>query len=410
MVNFTAFFLEIYNNPVFKIIVAYLNDKNKFLTTVSQTFTPDKTKLSDKCSYIKHLLYIILIFILFLNILYIILYTFIYNYYFANALLRQSFSKQIRLRDIPQFYQIRNLFYINEYISFDMSLVYFMMSAIIIISICYYLDKEPQFAKIKPNFSSSLNLFIVFSMLIIISGIIYYIINYNNLMNLSKRNNILLTFFYKNINKDYIIKQKICNYTEKKDILDSNFELNKCNDIELNFSIDTLYKYIKNIMNQVLHDDNNITVEKFKTLQDKDGVLYKDRLATAFFTFSLMYYYTSNNLYDEAKELFAKSNHSINPILDLNYESVLLNRPDLNYNNFLMKTAFNNKKDIYYYVYNEYYNISSEIQNLIVDIYNICKYRMISIYAYYNFILFIMIVIIIYYLILQYYSVILIKK
>jgi len=48
-----------------------------------------------------------------------------------------------------------------------------------------------------------------------------------------------------------------------------------------------------------------------------------------------------------------------------------------------MQKAFNNNKDIYYYVYNDYYNISSEIQNLIVDIYNICKYRMISIYTYY---------------------------
>jgi len=218
-----------------------------------------------------------------------------------------------------------------------------------------------------------------------------------------KYNCILIVFFYKNINRDYIEKKQLCNYTDKKDILDSDFKLNKCNDIELNFSIQTLYDYIKDIMNEIYNDDNNITIDKFKTLQDKNGILYKDRLSSAFFTFSLMYYYTSNNLYDEAKELFAKHNYSINPILDLNYESVLLNKPDLSYNNnILMQTAFNHNKDIYYYVYNDYYNISSEIQNLIVDIYNICKYRMISIYTYYNFVFFMMIVIVIYYLIKKY--------
>jgi len=395
---------QIRKNKFVLIIIQYFLDKNEFLTDISKTFGSDKNKDSDgRCSYINEIFNVILIVLLILIFIYIILFTFSANYYSANALLKKSFSNQIRLRDIPEFYQIKNIFYINDFISFDTSLILLMFSAILLIVICYYLDNSPQFKGLKIHFIETLNLFIILSLLIVITGFIYYSINYNNLISLAKRNNILIVFFYKNINRDYIEKKQLCNYTDKKDILDSDFKLNKCNDIELNFSIQTLYDYIKDIMNEIYNDDNNITIDKFKTLQDKNGILYKDRLSSAFFTFSLMYYYTSNNLYDEAKELFAKHNYSINPILDLNYESVLLNKPDLSYNNnILMQTAFNNNKDIYYYVYNDYYNISSEIQNLIVDIYNICKYRMISIYTYYNFVFFMMIVIVIYYLIKKY--------
>uniref|UniRef100_A0A6C0CG04 Uncharacterized protein n=1 Tax=viral metagenome TaxID=1070528 RepID=A0A6C0CG04_9ZZZZ len=395
---------QIRKNKFVLIIIQYFLDKNEFLTDISKTFGSDKNKDSDgRCSYINEIFNVILIVLLILIFIYIILFTFSANYYSANALLKKSFSNQIRLRDIPEFYQIKNIFYINDFISFDTSLILLMFSAILLIVICYYLDNSPQFKGLKIHFIETLNLFIILSLLILITGFIYYSINYNNLINLAKRNNILIVFFYKNINRDYIEKKQLCNYTDKKDILDSDFKLNKCNDIELNFSIQTLYDYIKDIMNEIYNDDNNITIDKFKTLQDKNGILYKDRLSSAFFTFSLMYYYTSNNLYDEAKELFAKHNYSINPILDLNYESVLLNKPDLSYNNnILMQTAFNHNKDIYYYVYNDYYNISSEIQNLIVDIYNICKYRMISIYTYYNFVFFMMIVIVIYYLIKKY--------
>jgi len=395
---------QIRKNKFVLIIIQYFLDKNEFLTDISKTFGSDKNKDSDgRCSYINEIFNVILIVLLILIFIYIILFTFSANYYSANALLKISFSNQIRLRDIPEFYQIKNIFYINDFISFDTSLILLMFSAILLIVICYYLDNSPQFKGLKIHFIETLNLFIILSLLILITGFIYYSINYNNLINLAKRNNILIVFFYKNINRDYIEKKQLCNYTDKKDILDSDFKLNKCNDIELNFSIQTLYDYIKDIMNEIYNDDNNITIDKFKTLQDKNGILYKDRLSSAFFTFSLMYYYTSNNLYDEAKELFAKHNYSINPILDLNYESVLLNKPDLSYNNnILMQTAFNHNKDIYYYVYNDYYNISSEIQNLIVDIYNICKYRMISIYTYYNFVFFMMIVIVIYYLIKKY--------
>jgi hypothetical protein len=414
MEKITGFINKMPTNEFINIIIKYFNDKNNFFTKISDTFNNDNTKSKDKgkskegddenCSFYKQIFNVLLIVLLLLSIVYIILYIFFCNYYSANALLKKYFSTQIRLRDIPEFYQIKNIIYLNDIFSFDLSLIVLMLAAFSVICCCYYLNDEPQFKKEKIKFKEEFNLFIIFSIIIIISGFIYYSMNYNNLTDLSRRNNILITYFYKNINRDYIVTEKLCNYNERKDILDTDFKLNKCNDIELNFSIETLYRYVKNIMNEIYNEDSEITIDKFKALQDKNGVFYKDRLSTAFFTFSLMYYYTSNNLYDEAKELFAKHNHSINPILDLNYESVLLNKPDLSYNNYLMQTAFNNNKDVYYFVYNEYYNISSEIQNLIVDIYNICKYRMISIYTYYNFVLFMMIVMIIYYLTINYFN------
>jgi hypothetical protein len=415
MQNLTELFKKMLNNEFIKIIIKYFVDKKVFFTNVSKTFNSDKDDGTnpqnasnddedENCSFYKQIFNFLLIVLLLLSILYIIIYIFYCNFYSANALLKKTCSIQIRLRDIPEFYQIKNILYLNDILSVDLSLVVLILCAIAVISCCYYLNNESQFKKVKIEFKEEFNLFIIFSILIVITGFIYYSINYNNLIDLSKRNYLLITYFYKNINRDYIVTEKLCNYNEKKDILDAEFKLNKCNDIELNFSIETLYKYVKNIMNEIYNEDTSITVDKFKSLQDKNGVLYKDRLSSAFFTFSLMYYYTSNNLYDEAKELFAKHNHSINPILDLSYESVLLNRPDLSYNNFLMQTAFNNNKDIYYYVYNEYYNIYSEIQNLIVDIYNICKYRMISIYTYYNFVLFMMIIMIIYYLIIKFFN------
>ena len=400
--EFASFLNKLSKNKFIKPIIEYFNDKYNFFNDISATFNSDSNgKRSDyekNCAFYKLIINFLLIILLLLSILYIIVYIFYSNYYSTNALLKEVFSKQLRLRDIPEFYQIKNILYINDILSFDLSLIMLMIAAFSVISCCYYLNNEKQFKPNKIDFKGEFKLIIIFCILIIISGFIYYSINYNNLIDLSKRNNLLITFFYKNINRDYIVSENLCNYNKKKDILDGDFKLNKCNDIELNFSIESLYRYVKNIMNEIYNEDSDMNINKFKSLKDNKGVFYKDKLSTAFFTFSLMYYYTSNNLYDEAKELFAKNNRSINPMLDLNYESVLLNRPDLSYNNYLMRTAFNNNKDIYFFVYNEYYNISSDIQNLIVDIYNICKYRMISIYTYYNFVLFMMLVIIIYYL------------
>ena len=46
--------------------------------------------------------------------------------------------------------------------------------------------------------------------------------------------------------------------------------------------------------------------------------LYKDKIVSAFYTYSLMYYYVSNNLYDDARELFSKLKRANASALKLN--------------------------------------------------------------------------------------------
>ena len=119
---------------------------------------------------------------------------------------------------------------------------------------------------------------------------------------------------------------------------------------------------------------------------------------------------------NEAKDIFSTYNlmkyllkSQINPLLNIKSEAILLdndNDDDLNYDSNLdIAIAFNNNKDIYNFVYNEYYNTKSTIQTLIVDIYNICKYKMTSIYIYYLFIILIMIFLIFFYFIVNYFNI-----
>ncbi len=96
----------------------------------------------------------------------------------------------------------------------------------------------------------------------------------------------------------------------------------------------------------------------------------------------------------------------INPILSFSYDSLIVNQSNnsLTFELPKMRKAFNNNKVIYNYVYNDYYNISSQIQELIIDIYNICKYKMLSLYDFYLFIGIIIVCIIIYYFVKNYYN------
>ena len=164
-------------------------------------------------------------------------------------------------------------------------------------------------------------------------------------------------------------------------------------------------------INEIYSIDNNVNIETFKSMKDSKGVFYKDRLKSAFFTFSIMKYYIDNNLLNDATDFFSTYNlmklrfkPRINPILNLNYESILFNTTDLSFSIPEMQQAFNNNKDIYNFVYNDFNNINSTIQKIIVDIYNICKYKMICVYYYYLLLGIIMTCIILYYFIKNYYN------
>ena len=64
----------------------------------------------------------------------------------------------------------------------------------------------------------------------------------------------------------------------------------------------------------------------------------------------------------------------------------------------LMSNSLGDNKNIYNLIYKEYSDIQNNIQNIIIDVYNICNYKMISIYFYYFIILIIIILFVLYYI------------
>jgi hypothetical protein len=348
--------------------------------------------------------YIIFIFFIIL-IIWTIYYTLHINSMALSYNIGLLFKDQIKLKEILAFRQIDNLIYITDNFSFDYILFFYLFLIILILGISYYYSSILNIPEVYKEF----NLLLPLLLLILLIGIIYYFYNYTFLNLLSKRANSLKNLFYDNINLDFITEHQLCNYSHKKDKFDDYFVIDKCNDIKPNFNLKKLFEYITNVINEIYNQDNEITLEKFKKLQDKNGILYKDKLSSAFFTFVLIRYYIDNNLLDDAKELFSTNNLNsllprVNPVLSLNYDSLIFASSNgLTYDMPQMQKAFNNNKDIYNYVYNDFYNNNSQIQEFIIDIYNICKYKMISVYDYYIIIGIIMLFIVIYYFIHHYY-------
>ena len=413
---------EIYDiiKPLIDIIInKYFKEKYDFIINIISIFN---TKASEhalsvgnsgskltvfKCTWIYKIYYYLILLVFLICCIWIIYDIFNKNYYATNAYFSTLIKNKLILKDIPEFKQIENIIYLADNFSIDINFIFFIIISIIIIAIVYYF----QFVLNLNQLYIEFNLFIPFIATVIIIGIIYFIFNFNHLNILSRRNNSLMQLIYNNINMQFITEQNLCNYMQKKDKLDDYFIYGNCNNIKNLFNIKKLYSYITVQINEIYSKDNNITIETFKSMKDSKGIFYKDRLKSAFFTFSLMKYYIDNNLFNDATDFFSTYNlmklrfkPRINPILNLNYESILFNTTDLSYSIPEMQLAFNNNKDIYNFVYNDFYNINSTIQKIIVDIYNICKYKMICVYYYYLLLGIIMTCIILYYFIKNYYN------
>lgn len=413
---------EIYDiiKPIIDIIVnKYFKEKYDFFINIISIFN---TKASEhalsvgdsgttltvlKCTWIYKIYYYLILLVFLICCIWIIYDIFIKFFYAFNAYFSMLIKKQLKLKDIPEFKQIENIIYLTDNFSLDINFIFFIIISIIIIAIVYYF----QFILNLNQLFKEFNLLIPFIATIIIIGIIYFIYNFNHLNILSRRNNSLMQSIYNNINMQFINEQQLCNYLQKKDKFDDYFVHGNCNDIKYLFSLKKLYSYITLQINEIYSKDNNVNIETFKSMKDSKGIFYKDRLRTAFFTFSIMKYYVDNNLLNDAKDFFSTYNlmklrfkPRINPILNLNYDSILFNSTDLSYSIPEMQQAFNNNKDIYNFVYNDFYNLNSTIQKIIVDIYNICKYKMICVYYYYILLSIIMICIILYYFIKKYYN------
>lgn len=407
-------FIEIYETfiePFIKIVILYFNDKIKFLNNVSDIIKiiADKDKT---CGFMKKILYYSLLFIYFIAILWIILDIIAKNYYLYNSYFAKIFKKQLLFSDIPEFYQLKNIVYITDNISFDLHFIIFIFVLLIIYGIYYYFNSilYEYFSNI---FENEFNLLIPFIIVSIIIGVVYYLYNSYNLIILSNKSNTITNIIYDNISRDFINKTAICNYDNKKSNFDTDFIKGNCNDLKFNFVTSKFLYYISNIIDEMYSNSklNTISLEKFLTLRNNNDVPYKDLLISSFFTYTFIKYYIDNNLHDNAKKIFSTSNlntyfykYRINPILDLSYDSILFNpsNSDLDFNNPLMQQAFNNNKEIYYYVYGEYYEICNNIQTSIVDIYNICNHKTICMYYYYAIIGTIMLLIVIYYFRIKY--------
>jgi len=324
----------------------------------------------------------------------------LYNYIKMTTFL--LLKENPRLIDDPLFIQVKKLYYLNDYFSIDIMFFLFITTPIFILIKLYILEKAADNSH-KTVFESTK----IYCYLIMIIGLLYYLLVYKNYTSLGMRINTANNIIYNNINVDFINSQNICNYLSKKSPYDYTFIYGKCNDIKNNIGISKLYAYIKSVTNDIQQNIapmTNITIQKFKTLKDKNGKLYKDKILSALFTFQLIKYYLDNDLIEEAKDFFSAYNliyvkninllrDKINPILYIRFNDIMIFTKNFEYT-LSMANSFGDNKDIYNYIHSEFSRIQNIIQNVVVDIYNILKYKLISVFAYY-FIMFIILIIMI---------------
>lgn len=318
--------------------------------------------------------------------------------YFKNGTLKFS--------DSPLFIQLENLFYLNDYFSIDYMFLMYVITAIFVV-FKLYIFYNLLGKKEEHNF----RYIIVFCYLSIVIALIYYILNYINLINVGKSVNAINRIFYTNINNEFINSKKICNYLDKKNEYDNKFAYGKCNDLKSNISINRLYEYIKSIFDEISRNytpAQEINISKFKTYTDKKGILYKNKLISALFTFQILKYFVDNDLLEEAKDFFSAFNmiytpniqilkKKINPILYLKLNNLMI------FDNMYLfegelKDSFYGNKDIFEYIKMEYNKVQNHIQKIVIDIYDICSTKLISIYVYYFSLLIIMIIMIFFHL------------
>jgi len=392
-----------YIKPFTSLILKYFNEKKDFFKNVLKITKTNPPFCEDKILGYYTIYILIIIFIIsFIWLIYDIIHN-IYIYFKMSIFL--TFKNNKRLIDSPLFKQLTNIYYFNDYLSFDYMFLLFISTPIFLLFKMYIFEKIDTTKKV-------FELSKIFNYAILIIGIIYFIIVYKNISNLGQRINTINNLIYDNINNDFINSEKFCNYLNKKTIYDYDFVYGKCNNLSNNISINKLYDYIRKLILEIgqnIAPIQNITIDNFKLLKDKNGILYKDKIISAFFTYQLIKYYVDNDLEDEAKDFFSAFNliylkknlnilrTKINPILYLRYDDIILFNKILDYN-VDMENSFQGNKEIYNYIYKEYNIIQNNVQNIVVDIYNICSYKLFSIYSYYFIIFIIMLILIFYYI------------
>jgi hypothetical protein len=310
-----------------------------------------------------------------------------------------------KFADSPLFKQLENLFYLNDYFSIDYIFITFVITAIFVIVKLYifynFLDKKDEF---------HYTYIIMFCYISIVLSFIYYILNYIHIINVGKGLNAINRIFYTHINTDFINSKKICNYLDKKNEFDNHFIYGKCNDLKSNISINRLYEYIKSIFDDISRNHlpaNDLNNAKFKTLTDKKGILYKEKIISALFTFQILKYFVDNDLLEEAKDFFSAFNmiytpniqiikKKINPILYLKIDNLMIFDNTYQFEGQL-KECFYENKEVFEFIKMEYNKIQNQIQKIVVDVYDICNTKLMSIYVYYFSLLIVMIILLLIY-------------
>ncbi len=304
-----------------------------------------------------------------------------------------------KFADSPLFKQLENMFYLNDYFSIDYILIVFVSTAIFVIVKLYI------FYDLLNDDNLHFTYIILFCYISIILALIYYILNYIYIINVGKGLNAINRIFYTNINNDFINSKKICNYLDKKNEFDNKFVYGKCNDLKYNISINRLYEYLKSIFDDISRNylpANDLNNTKFKTLKDKNGILYKDKIISALFTFQILKYFVDNDLLEEAKDFFSAFNmiytpniqiikKKINPILYLKIDNFMIFDNIYQFEGEL-KDSFYGNKEIFEFIKMEYNKIQNQIQKIVVDIYDICNTKLMSIYIYYFSLLIVIII------------------
>jgi len=391
-------FLKIVMEKIIYLSNKYYNEKKDFYDVIIREHNAGRGIFCQEPRLLGEYILKIVFFLLLFSIFWLLVDTAYNLYIYLKLTLFTYIRENPRLIDSPLFIQVKKLYYFNDYFSIDLFFLIFVTTPIFILIKLWILEKARkdynQFTYLK-----------VYCYLIMIFGLIYYFMVYKNITALGKRINFANNIIYNNINADFINSQKICNYLNKRSEFDYDFVYGKCNDIKSNISISKLYKYIKTVTDDIQQNIApmaNISIEKFKTLKDKKGKLYKDKIISALFTFQIIKYYIDNDLTEEAKDFFAAYNllyfnkvnvvrQKINPILYLRFDDIMIFNKNYEYNP-RMAESFGDNKDIYNYIYSEFGRIQNNIQNVVVDIFNIVSYKLISVYAYY-FVMFIILVI-----------------
>jgi hypothetical protein len=197
--------IDIYYTKYFGEKKAFINKMIDILKTKAKQ-EATKSSIDKATCDIIYMIYYLSIFIIFILLIVWIIYD-IYskNYYMINSSFAKMLKTQLRLEDMPEFNQLKNVIYITDNFSFDITLVQFIITILIILYLAYFLYVKLNIEDVY----NELNILLPLLLITIILGIIFFIYNFSSLNLVSRRSRNLLDLIYNNINLNFINSQSI---------------------------------------------------------------------------------------------------------------------------------------------------------------------------------------------------------